>query len=78
LVSEFEIDRNIIQEHLGEELEPPAAEFDPDIAIVKVVRTMDERCAILKEHPNTTFYSDINEYNGPELLNSFSEGNIAI
>lgn len=72
-VAEFEINWEIVQQYIDDGQEPPAPMFDPDIALVKVARTMDERCQILKERFKAKFYSDISEYKGPELLNSFTE-----
>jgi hypothetical protein len=48
-VAEFEINREIVQEYIDDEHEPPAPILDPDIAILKLARTMDVRCQILKE-----------------------------
>lgn len=73
-VCEFEVDRNIVQEYMDNEVDTPAPEIDPDISLVKLARTMDERCAVLRERFKAKFYSDISKYEGPELLKSFNEG----
>ena len=44
-----------------------------DILRLRLARTMDERCAILRDHFNATFYEDIQDYNGYSFLNMWDE-----
>jgi hypothetical protein len=37
---------------------------------------MEQKCAVLREHFEAKFYSDISEYKGLKFLNSFDEGRL--
>ena len=45
-----------------------------DVVRLKLARTMDERCYILRTHFNATFYADVTDYKGSAFLNSWEEG----
>lgn len=42
-----------------------------DAGRMRMARTMDERCSILRDHFSSTFYSDLEHYNGHAFLNSW-------
>ncbi|KAL9618506.1 MAG: hypothetical protein Q9160_006762 [Pyrenula sp. 1 TL-2023] len=43
-----------------------------DTARLRLARTMDERCQVLKEHLGGRYYEDISEYEGYAFLNSWN------
>lgn len=72
-ISEFEVDWNVYMEYVDEDLEPPASCFEPDMMLIRMTRTMDEKCALLSQKFHGKFYSDVSEYEGLGMLNSFNE-----
>jgi hypothetical protein len=42
-------------------------------ARLRLARTMDERCQVLRDHFRPTFYKDVREYKGHAFLNSWDE-----
>jgi hypothetical protein len=42
-------------------------------ARLKLARTMDERCQVLRDHFRPTFYEDVKDYEGYAFLNSWDE-----
>jgi hypothetical protein len=72
-VSEFEVDSNIYTEYVDEDLEPPAMCFEPNMMLIRMARTMNEKCALLSQKFHGKYYSNVSEYKGLELLNSFND-----
>jgi hypothetical protein len=72
-VSEFEVDWDVYMEYVDEDLEPPASCFEPDMMLIRMARTMDEKCALLSQKFHGKFFSNVSEYEGLEWLNSFNE-----
>lgn len=44
-----------------------------DITRLRLARTMDERCELLRDRFNATFYKDVRDYKGHAFLNSWQE-----
>lgn len=47
--------------------------YPTDRARLTLARTMDERCQILRDHFDATFYEDVKDYKGLAFLNSWQD-----